>query len=82
MEFASQGGEGPTPYEVLLEAAMDGDSAPFTRQDSVEEAWRIMAPLLKEPPPVHRYAPGTWGPVEGDRLLAGVGRWHEPWVAS
>ncbi len=81
MEFAQEGGEGPTPYEVLLEAAMDGDSTPFTRQDSVEETWRIMAPLITAPPPVHRYPPGSWGPEEADRLLAGVGRWHEPWVA-
>ena len=42
MEFEQEGGEGPTPYEVLLHAAMEGDSAPFTRQDSVEETWRIM----------------------------------------
>jgi glucose-6-phosphate 1-dehydrogenase len=82
MEFAEEGGEGPTPYEVLLQAAMDGDSTPFTRQDSVEEAWRIMAPLLEAPPPILPYAPGSWGPTEADRLLAGSGRWHEPWVAS
>ena len=82
MEFAEEGGEGPTPYEVLLHAAMDGDSAPFTRQDSIEECWRIMAPLLEAPPPVHPYAPGSWGPKEADRLLAGIGRWHDPWVAS
>ncbi|MFL5828627.1 MAG: glucose-6-phosphate dehydrogenase [Solirubrobacteraceae bacterium] len=82
MEFAEEGGEAPTPYEVLLHAAMDGDSTPFTRQDSVEETWRIMAPLLESPPPVHPYAPGSWGPKEGDDLLAGVGRWHGPWVAS
>jgi glucose-6-phosphate 1-dehydrogenase len=80
MEFATEGGEDPTPYEVLLHAAMEGDSTPFTRQDSVEEAWRIMAPLLDAPPPVHPYAPGSWGPEEADRLLAGVGRWHAPWV--
>ncbi len=82
MEFAEEGGEGPTPYEVLLEAAMEGDSTPFTRQDGVEETWRIMAPLLEAPPPVHPYAPGSWGPEEADRLLAGVGHWHDPWVAS
>ena len=82
MEFAQEGGEDPTPYEVLLHAAMDGDSTPFTRQDSIEEAWRIMAPLLDAPPPVHPYAPGSWGPKEADRLVAGVGRWHEPWVTS
>jgi glucose-6-phosphate 1-dehydrogenase len=82
MEFAEEGGEAPTPYEVLLHAAMDGDSTPFTRQDSVEETWRIMAPLLESPPPVHPYAPGSWGPREGDDLLTGIGRWHGPWVAS
>jgi glucose-6-phosphate 1-dehydrogenase len=82
MEFAQEGGEAPTPYEVLLHAAMDGDSTPFTRQDSVEEAWRIMAPLVNEPPAVHPYAPGSWGPPEADHLLAGRGRWHDPWVGS
>jgi glucose-6-phosphate 1-dehydrogenase len=82
MEFAQEGGEGPTPYEVLLDAAMQGNSAPFTRQDSIEEAWRIMAPLLEQPPAVHRYAPDTWGPAEADRLLRGSGRWHTPWVAD
>jgi glucose-6-phosphate 1-dehydrogenase len=82
MEFAEEGGEGPTPYEVLLQAALEGNGAPFTRQDSVEETWRIMMPLLEHPPPVHRYEPGTWGPNEGDELLAGFGTWHGPWVVS
>jgi glucose-6-phosphate 1-dehydrogenase len=82
MEFAEEGGEGPTPYEVLLQAAMDGNSAPFTRQDSVEETWRIMMPLLEHPPPVRSYEPGTWGPKEADKLLAGIDRWHGPWVVS
>jgi glucose-6-phosphate 1-dehydrogenase len=82
MEFAEEGGEGPTPYEVLLQAAMEGDSTMFTRQDSVEETWRIFAPLIEHPPPVHSYAPGTWGPKEGDELLRGVDRWHGPWVMS
>ena len=61
LEFADQGGEGPTPYEVLLRAAMLGDSTLFTRQDGVEQTWRVMQPLLDAPPPVHPYAPGTWG---------------------
>jgi glucose-6-phosphate 1-dehydrogenase len=82
MEFADEGGEGPTPYEVLLLAAMRGDATRFTRQDGVEEAWRVMAPLLNAPPPVHPYEKGSWGPAEADRLLAGHGRWHEPWIAS
>jgi glucose-6-phosphate 1-dehydrogenase len=82
MEFADEGGEGPTPYEVLLQAAMAGNNARFTRQDGVEEAWRIMAPLLEAPPPVHPYAKGSWGPPQADELVAGSGRWHDPWMAS
>jgi glucose-6-phosphate 1-dehydrogenase len=80
LEFAQQGGEGPTPYEVLLHAAMIGDSKRFKRQDSVEETWRVLQPLLDSPPPVHPYARGSWGPEAADRLLAGHGRWHRPWV--
>jgi glucose-6-phosphate 1-dehydrogenase len=80
MEFEAEGGEGPTPYEVLLHAAMVGDSTRFTRQDGVEEQWRIMQPLLDAPPPVHAYEPGSLGPAEADDLVAGHGRWHEPWI--
>jgi glucose-6-phosphate 1-dehydrogenase len=82
MEFAQEGGEGPTPYEVLLHAALIGDSKRFTRQDGVEECWRVMAPLLEHPPPVHPYAKGSWGPAEADDVLSGYGRWHHPWVAA
>jgi glucose-6-phosphate 1-dehydrogenase len=82
MEFAEEGGEGPTPYEVLLHAAMVGQSARFTRQDGVEETWRVLQPLLDAPPPVHPYAKGSWGPAEADGLVAGFGRWHGPWIAT
>jgi glucose-6-phosphate 1-dehydrogenase len=82
MEFAKQGGEGATPYEVLLHAAMIGQSTRFTRQDGVEQAWRIMQPLLDEPPPVHSYKPGSWGPKAAEELVAGHGRWHGPWIES
>jgi glucose-6-phosphate 1-dehydrogenase len=82
MEFGEEGGEGAAPYEVLLHAAMIGDSKRFTRQDGVEEAWRVMQPLLDAPPPVHAYAPGSWGPGAADELVAGHGRWHDPWIAS
>jgi glucose-6-phosphate 1-dehydrogenase len=82
VEFADQGGEGPTPYEVLLHAALVGDSTRFTRQDGVEETWRIMQPLLDAPPPVHQYAPGSWGPEASQSLVSGHGRWYGPWIAS
>ncbi len=82
MEFAEQGGEGPTPYEVLLLAALQGQRTRFTRQDGVEETWRIMQPLLDAPPPVHPYAPGSWGPEAANGLTAESGGWREPWIVS
>ena len=48
----------------------------------IEEAWRVMQPLLDAPPPVHAYEPGSWGPAEAERLVAGYGRWHGPWIES
>jgi glucose-6-phosphate 1-dehydrogenase len=80
LDFAAQGGEGATPYEVLLHAALVGNSTRFTRQDGVEEQWRIMQPLLDNPPRVHPYAQGSWGPAEANGLVAGHATWHGPWV--
>jgi glucose-6-phosphate 1-dehydrogenase len=82
MEFAQEGGEGPTPYEVLLHAAMLGNSTRFTRQDNIEETWRICAPLIDKPPRVLPYKPGTWGPKAADRLVKDFGGWREPWTGS
>ena len=79
MEFAKEGGEAPTPYEVLLLDAIRGDSMRFTRQDGIEECWRIFEPLIKAPPPVHKYAKGTWGPAAADEMLARHGHtWRRP----
>jgi glucose-6-phosphate 1-dehydrogenase len=80
--FAEMGGEGATPYEVLLHAAMIGQDARFTRQDSIEECWRIMQPLIEAPPPVRSYPRGSWGPVEADALVAGHGGWYDPWISE
>jgi glucose-6-phosphate 1-dehydrogenase len=82
MEFANEGGAGDTPYEVLLHAALIGDASHFTRQDNVEECWRILQPLLDAPPKVIPYAQGSWGPAEADELLAGFGGWRSPWLPS
>jgi glucose-6-phosphate 1-dehydrogenase len=82
MEFSDEGGEGATPYEVLLHAAMRGDSTRFSRQDGIEETWRVMQPLLDAPTPVHDYAPGTWGPSSADAITAGLGGWRTPWLPS
>jgi glucose-6-phosphate 1-dehydrogenase len=80
MEFALEGGEGPTPYEVLLHAALIGDASRFTRQDGIEECWRVVQPLLDDPPPVQSYAQGTWGPAAADEIVNGECPWHEPWI--
>ena len=82
VEFAEEGGEGATPYEVLLHAAMTGDASRFKRQDAVEECWRIMQPLVDNPPPVHPYAPGTWGPDAANTLVADHGGWQGPWIVD
>src|SRR3954452_1108728 len=81
-DFGQEGRDVPAPYEVLLHAAMQGESTRFTRQDSVEETWRVLQPLLDAPPPVHDYEKGSWGPDAANKLLAGHGAWHEPWVTS
>jgi glucose-6-phosphate 1-dehydrogenase len=80
LELAKEGGAGPSPYEVLLRAGIEGDSTTFLRQDMVDETWRIVQPLLDAPPKVHPYECGSWGPEEATDLVRGLGRWHEPWV--
>jgi glucose-6-phosphate 1-dehydrogenase len=82
MEFAEFGGEGPTPYEVLLAAAMRGDSSHFARQDAVEETWRVVQPLIDSPPPVEVYEPGTWGPASANELTRDHGGWRDPWLPN
>jgi glucose-6-phosphate 1-dehydrogenase len=81
-QFAEEGIEGPTPYEVLLHAALVGDSSHFTRQDMVEESWRIVQPLLDSPPELHSYEQGSWGPPEAEKLASGFGAWRGPWPAQ
>ena len=80
MEFATMGGEGPTPYEVLLDAAIRGNASSFARQDAVEETWRVVQPLLDSPPSVELYEPGTWGPASADELTRDYGGWRNPWL--
>ncbi|HTY17518.1 MAG TPA: glucose-6-phosphate dehydrogenase [Myxococcota bacterium] len=74
----SNRGEGQEPYERLLGDAMLGDPTLFARQDEVEEAWRIVDPLLGQPTPVHPYEPGSWGPRQADALAAPSGGWVAP----
>ena len=67
-----------TPYERLLGDAVRGDRTLFTQDSTVEAAWRVVDPVLKNPPPVALYEPGSWGPKEADGVIAGGERWHNP----
>jgi glucose-6-phosphate 1-dehydrogenase len=65
-------------YGRLLAAALQGDGTLFTRQDAVDEAWRIVDRLLAAETAVYEYDPGTWGPRAAERLASDVGGWHAP----
>jgi len=65
-------------YERLLGDAMAGDATLFAREDHVEEAWRIVDPVLKARTPVYEYEPGTWGPKEVDKAVVPAGGWQTP----
>ena len=69
-------------YERVLGDAMEGDATLFAREDYVEEAWRIVDPVLKNGTPVYEYEPGTWGPKEVDSSVAPPGGWQNPTVRS
>ncbi|MBL8226793.1 MAG: glucose-6-phosphate dehydrogenase [Chromatiales bacterium] len=65
-------------YERLIGDAMEGDATLFAREDSVEAAWAIVDPIVKNGSPVYRYEPGSWGPREADRMIAPFGGWYNP----
>ncbi len=65
-------------YERVLGDAIAGDATLFARQDYVEEAWRIVDPVLKADTPVYEYEPGTWGPPEVNGTVTPTGGWHDP----
>ena len=65
-------------YERVLTDAMAGDATLFAREDYVEEAWRIVDPVLKAGSPVFTYEPGTWGPAEVEKSVVPPGGWNNP----
>jgi len=69
-------------YARLLDDALDGDQRLFARADGVEEAWRVVAPVLDRAGAVHAYERGTWGPDQAERLLPEGGTWHVPEVGN
>jgi glucose-6-phosphate 1-dehydrogenase len=68
-------------YERVLGDAMEGDRTLFAREDYVEEAWRIVDPVLRAGTAVYEYEPGTWGPKETDQRVAPPGGWQNPATA-
>jgi glucose-6-phosphate 1-dehydrogenase len=69
-------------YERVLGDAMVGDATLFAREDFVEEAWRIVGPVLAATAPVHEYEPGCWGPTQANENLSPPGGWQNPTVAG
>jgi len=81
VELLATENSGPTellPYEELLDNAMHGDQIRFAREDYVEEAWRIVQPVLDNEVSLRFYDPGTWGPAEADALTSAAGGWRNP----
>jgi glucose-6-phosphate 1-dehydrogenase len=65
-------------YEALIDDAIDRDPARFARADYVDEAWRIVDPVLGDRARIHFYEPDTWGPVAADSLIGSDGPWFNP----
>jgi glucose-6-phosphate 1-dehydrogenase len=80
--FEEELGDQPGPYERLLGDALAGDPEHFAREDMVEETWRIVQPLIDDPPPIEVYKPGGWGPEGSSHLTTGYGGWRHPWLPS
>lgn len=78
VSYAAALGPRKGPYERLLDDAMDGDARRFGREDSLDQQWRIVEPVLDHHEAVHLYAPGTMGPKEADRLAEDIGGWLDP----
>jgi glucose-6-phosphate 1-dehydrogenase len=75
---AQQQGDDMDAYEVLISAALIGDTSHFAREDEVEAAWAIVDPVLKSGTPPIGYLQGSWGPPQAEGLLTGRCGWHNP----
>ena len=82
LPFVKELGKPVDPYERLFHDALVGDSSLFTREDVVEETWRVLQPLIERPPVVAPYARGSWGPVGADALVRGHAPWRAPWMSG
>jgi glucose-6-phosphate 1-dehydrogenase len=78
LPFAAELGTPPGAYERLFHDAILGHQSLFTREDVVEETWRVLQPLIDQPPPIVKYKRGSWGPESANDLLRG----HTPWLPN
>ncbi|QCY15447.1 glucose-6-phosphate dehydrogenase [Pseudomonas sp. MPC6] len=76
-----QSGE-QSPYERLLTDAINGDGALFAHEETIESSWAVVEPVLVDPPAVHFYVAGSWGPSAADPFMAADGGWRNPEAAS
>jgi len=67
-----------SPYERLFGDAILGDASLFARYDSIEAAWRTVAPILQNTVPIKYYESSSWGPGESEQLISRDGDWHNP----
>jgi glucose-6-phosphate 1-dehydrogenase len=80
--YARSAAEKVDPYERLLGDAMKGDHTPFAREDYVEEAWRIVGPVLGNVTPLYEYDRNTWGPAKMEDTICPPGGWVDPTAAG
>ncbi|MDA8270562.1 MAG: glucose-6-phosphate dehydrogenase [Actinomycetota bacterium] len=82
LPFAAELGRPPEPYERLLYDALIGDYSLFTREDVIEETWRVLQPLVSQPRAPLPYPSGSWGPPQANDLLRGHPPWRIPWLPN
>jgi glucose-6-phosphate 1-dehydrogenase len=76
--LCNQSSDEMSAYERLIGDALEGEALLFAREDGVEEAWRVVDPVLTEHGVAHPYEQKTWGPAEADALLPEGEFWHDP----
>jgi glucose-6-phosphate 1-dehydrogenase len=76
--LCNQASDEMSAYERLIGDALEGEALLFAREDGVEEAWRVVDPVLTDHGVAHSYEQKTWGPAEADALLPEGEFWHDP----
>lgn len=78
LKLMQRAGADMPPYQRLLGDAMRGNNELFGRADTIDAQWRIVEPILTNPPMVQDYEPGSWGPDGANALIGADGPWRNP----